>query len=147
MSFFDKLLLSLHIGFAIFTIGPLTAVVSATPRYIRARDVAVLGYLKRATRLFGLLTLGVFLFGLLLGGTHLREVYLVVSMTLFVVNFALLVVIDRDQATAVAALSTENPADDAQVQTGRIAALGGITAVIWLVILVLMIFGGPPHNV
>src|SRR5262245_65899965 len=104
MSFFDKLLLWLHIGFAIFTIGPLTGVVSATPRYIRARHEAVVRYLKRATRLFGLLTLGVFLFGALLGGKHLSQAYLTVSMTLFVVNLVLLVIIDRDQATAVVAL-------------------------------------------
>jgi hypothetical protein len=146
MSFFDKVLLWLHIGFAIFTIGPLTAVVSATPRYIRSGDLAVLGYLKRATRMFGLLTLVVFLSGLILGGKHLGEAYLTVSMTLFIVNLVLLVIIDRDQTTAVTALSTENPDDDAKVQTGRIAALGGITALIWLVILVLMIFGGPPHH-
>src|SRR4051794_30006055 len=42
MSFSDKLLLWLHIGFAIFAIGPLTALTSAAPRYIRARDLGVL---------------------------------------------------------------------------------------------------------
>jgi hypothetical protein len=142
-SFLDNLLLWLHIAFAIFAIGPLTAVTSATPRYIRARDVSVLKYLKRATRLFGLLTLGVFLFGLLLGGSALGRPYLSVSMTLFIVAAVLLVIIDRDQSTAIRALSTDNPEDDAKVQTGRIAALAGITAMIWLVILVLMVFFDP----
>ncbi|GIH72953.1 hypothetical protein [Sphaerimonospora thailandensis] len=142
MSFSD-LLLWLHVGFAIFAIGPLTAVTSVTPRYIRARDLNVLRYLNRSTRLFGLLTLGVFLFGMLLGGGVLGRPYLSASMTLFVVAAVLLMIIERDQRTAIQALSTETTEDDAKVQTGRIAALSGITALIWLVILALMVFFNP----
>lgn len=129
--------------FAIFALGPLTAVTSVTPRYIRARDVNVLRYLNRSTRLFGLLTLGVFLFGMLLGGGALGRPYLSASMTLFIVAGALLMIIERDQRTAIQALSTETTEDDAKVQTGRIAALSGITALIWLVILALMVFFNP----
>ncbi|GLW26355.1 MULTISPECIES: hypothetical protein [Microbispora] len=143
MSPLDHLLLWLHIGFAIFALGPLTAVTSVTPRYIRAREIGVLRYLHRSTRLFGLLTIGVFLFGLLLGRSALGAPYLSVSMTLFVVAAVLLVIVERDQRTAIEALSTESPADDAKVQTGRIAALGGISALIWLVILFLMVFFNP----
>ncbi|MCT9931619.1 hypothetical protein N5079_15500 [Planotetraspora sp. A-T 1434] len=143
MSFPDKLLLWLHIGFAIFAIGPLTAVTSVTPRYIRARDVNVLRYLNRSTRLFGLLTLGVFLFGLLLGRSALAKPYLSASMTLFIVAAVLLVIIDRDQRSAILALTTESREDDARMQTGRIAALAGVTALIWLVILFLMVFFNP----
>lgn len=143
MSPLDHLLLWLHIGFAIFALGPLTAVTSVTPRYIRARDVGVLRYLHRSTRLFGLITIGVFLFGLLLGRSALGAPYLSVSMTLFVVAAVLLVIVERDQRTAIEALSTESPQDDAKVQTGRIAALAGISALIWLVILFLMVFFNP----
>ena len=144
MSPVNHLLLWLHIGFAIFALGPLTAVTSVTPRYIRTRDIAVLRYLHRATRLFGLLTFGVFLFGVLLGlmmghGT-LGEPNMSASMTLFVVAAVLLVIVERDQRTAIAALSTESTDDDAKVQTGRIAALAGVSALIWLVILFLMVF-------
>ncbi|GIH25418.1 hypothetical protein Aph01nite_37280 [Acrocarpospora phusangensis] len=143
MSFLDKLLLWLHIAFAIFAIGPLTAVTSYVPRYIRARDLNVLRFLKRAERVFGSLTLGVFLFGILLGGSALAKVYLTVSMTLFIVAAVLLVIIDRDITAAIRVLENDNPDDDAKVQTGRIAALGGVTALIWLVILVLMVFNDP----
>jgi hypothetical protein len=97
MSFLDKLLLWLHIGFAIFAIGPVTATTMFTPRYIRARDVNVLRYLHRSTRIFGILTLGVFLAGLALGGSNLGKPYLSVSMTLFIVALVLLVAIDRDR--------------------------------------------------
>ncbi|GII77853.1 hypothetical protein Sru01_28350 [Sphaerisporangium rufum] len=144
MSFLDKLLLWLHIAFAIFAIGPVTAVTSFTPRYIRARDVGVLRFLHRSTRIFGVLTLAVFLFGLALGGGNLGLPYLSISMTLFVVGAVLLVVIERDQSTAVRVLSNEVPEDDAKVQTGRIATLSAIMGLIWLVILVLMVWFNPP---
>ncbi|GGK69167.1 membrane protein [Sphaerisporangium melleum] len=143
MSFLDKLLLWLHIGFAIFAIGPVTVATSFTPRYIRAKDVGVLRHLHRTTRIFGVLTLGVFLFGILLGRSVLGLPYLSISMTLFIVGAVLLFVIERDQRAAVRALSTETPADDAKVQTGRIATLSSIMALIWLVILVLMVWFNP----
>ncbi|MCG5216842.1 DUF2269 family protein [Streptosporangium sp. KLBMP 9127] len=135
----STLLLWLHIAFAIFALGPVTAVTMATPRYIRAKDVGVLRYLHRSTRIFGLLSLGVFLFGLLLGGRDLAKPYLSVSMTLFIVAAILLVIIDRDQSTAIRALSTETEGDDAKVQTGRVATLSGVVTLLFLVILVLMV--------
>jgi Ca2+/Na+ antiporter len=104
MSSSDRLLLILHIGFAIFTLGPLTTATMATPRYIRRHDVAVLRYLTRATRIYGLGTLGIFLFGLFLANGDLARVWLSASMTLFVVAFVLLVLIERDQRRAIHAL-------------------------------------------
>lgn len=143
MSLLDQVLLWLHIAFSIFTIGPVAAFTGATPRYIRQKNVEVLRYLHRGTRTFGILTLGVFLFGALLGRGALGAPYLSVSMTLFIVGAVLMVVIDRDQATAVRVLSNETTEDDAKVQTGRIAAFGGIVALLWLVILVLMVAFNP----
>ena len=52
MSFGDRLVLWLHIAFAIFTIGPVALAISSTPRYIRRRDVPVLRYLSRTTMIF-----------------------------------------------------------------------------------------------
>ncbi|GLW07328.1 hypothetical protein Misp01_24580 [Microtetraspora sp. NBRC 13810] len=134
------LLLVLHIGFAIFTLGPLTAVTMAAPRAIRAKEVGLLRFLQRSTRIYGLGALGVLIVGLGLGGSDLGKPYLTVSMTLFVVAIVLLVLIERDLRTAVRVLSTETADDDAKVQTGRIAALAGVVALIWLVILVLMVW-------
>ncbi|WP_261986592.1 hypothetical protein [Actinomadura sp. HBU206391] len=104
MSSADRLLLILHIGFAIFTLGPLTAATMASPRYIRLRQVAVLRYLNRATRIYGLLTLGIFLFGLLLADGDFAQVWLTASMTLFIVALVLLLIVERDQRKAVHAL-------------------------------------------
>ncbi|TDC71612.1 hypothetical protein E1200_01520 [Actinomadura sp. GC306] len=185
MSTSDHLLLFLHIGFAIFTLGPLTAATMSTPRYIRRRNVVVLRYLHRVTQIYGVTSLGIFLFGLLLAQGDLAEVWLSVSMTLFVVALVLLLIVERDQRKAVhllevaaekeaaaphaepAAADTkvagkdagdgadtgkdtgEEPpaarpaADDiAQVERGRIAAISGVVAVMWLVILLLMVWNG-----
>ncbi|WP_283135462.1 DUF2269 family protein [Rhizohabitans arisaemae] len=138
MSFLDNLFLWLHIAFAIFALGPVAAVTMATPRYIRARDVNVLRYLNRTTRIFGVLSLGVFLFGLLLGRSELGKPYLSASMTLFIVAAIIWLLILRDQKAAIAALSGGK--GDAQVQVGRIAALSGVFSLLLLIILVLMIW-------
>ncbi|MBA9003605.1 hypothetical protein [Thermomonospora cellulosilytica] len=168
MSTSDRLLLILHIGFAIFTLGPLTAATMATPRYIRRRDPRVLRYLNRATRIYGLGALGIFLFGLFLAGGRFDEVWLSASMTLFIVALVLLVIVERDQRKAihrvevavaedrtVAAEEAARPHHEgaeqgtaaeagnvAQVERGRIAAISGVVALLWLVILVLMVWNG-----
>ena len=190
MSFTDRLVLWLHIGFAIFTIGPVTIAIMSTPRYIRARNQTVVGYLYRTTRIYALLSLGVLIFGLVLAQIHkdFSKPWLSVSLTLFVVAIVLLALIMRDQHRAIAALelaaaaeapaagtaraaaevvpvSAEEQAGDAEaaqdaepaaatlpgspgapaahvatVERGRIATMGGVVALIYLVILVLMIW-------
>ncbi|MBT2230817.1 DUF2269 family protein [Nonomuraea sp. NEAU-A123] len=142
----SSLLLWLHIGFAIFTVGPLTAVTMAAPRAIRTKNVPVLQNIQRTTRIYSIGSLGVLIFGLALGlsigAGVLGKWYMTASMTLFVVAIVLLVIIDRDLRAAVRVLETENPDDDAKVQNGRIAAISGLLSVIWLVILFLMVIPG-----
>jgi hypothetical protein len=189
MSFGDHAILWLHVTAAIFTIGPGTAAIMSTPRYIRARNPVVVGFLLRTTRIYSAGALLVLVFGLILTGmTHkFSQWWISVSLTLFVVAAVLLVIILRDQRKAHAALiaaertvgagpveatirSSEDgkpgaeagPADAAEpaaaspaiepapsakadikvaaVERGRIAAMGGVTALIWLVILVLMVW-------
>jgi hypothetical protein len=190
MSFADHAVLWLHLVAAIFTIGPGTAAIMSTPRYIRRQNTVLVGYLYRTTRIYSIAALLTLIFGAVLAGmTHkFSQWWISVSLTLFVVAFVLLMLIIRDQRTALTALTTaddtvaavgsetvrssqaaqepqeaeaadgEQPAtavaSDAQpatttdpktglrlaaVERGRIASLGGITAVIWLVILVLMV--------
>jgi len=192
MSFGDRAILWLHVTAAIFTIGPGTAAIMATPRYIRARNPVVVGYLLRTTRTYSIGALLVLVFGLILTGmTHkFSQWWISVSLTLFVVAVVLLVIILRDQRKALGALSAaegtvgtgpvevtirssdDRPATEtdpaasvpageqaptaapavepapsamsdikvAAVERGRIAAMGGVTALIWLAILVLMVW-------
>src|SRR5690242_19860624 len=112
MSSGDRLLLILHIGFAIFTLGPITAATMATPRYIRRGEASTVRYLNRVTRIYGLGTLGIFLFGLLLAHWKLNKAWITASMTLFVVAFVLLILIERDQRKAahkIDAVAAEPP--------------------------------------
>jgi hypothetical protein len=175
MSFTDRLVLWLHVGFAIFTIGPVTVAIMSTPRYIRKRNAVIVRYLYRTTRLFTVISLAVLIAGLVLANQlhDFSKPWLSVSLTLFVVAIALLVLIMRDQHRAIAALEeAEEVAADAaagaadqadaeageraevpgspitaqelhpHVERGRIASLGGVVSVIWLVILVLMVWNG-----
>ena len=184
MSFGDKAILWLHIAAAVFTIGPGTAAIMSTPRFIRNRNAVVVGYLFRTTRIYSFGTLLVLLFGLILTGmTHkFSQWWVSASLTLFVVAFVLLVFIMRDQRRALTALDAAEGAavadavEDsvrpaatgepgagteggpaaiaapagpatatasltvAAVERGRIASFGGLTALIWLVTLVFMVW-------
>jgi hypothetical protein len=108
MSFTDNLLLWLHIGIAIFTIGPVTVAIMSTPRYVRARNLPILRYLARMTRIFSAISLGVLIFGIGIAQTRhdFGRPWLIVSMTLFVVALALLLLVIRDQHRAIAAIGT-----------------------------------------
>ncbi len=194
MSFTDRLVLWLHIGFAIFTVGPVALAISSTPRYIRRRDVPVLRYLTRITMIFTTGSLLVLVFGVILGQIDhdFSHPWLTAAMTLFLVAIVLLVLIIRDQRRAIkflapgqegggaahtaaeqsagaepaagagsgqpgagsgqpgvtAADEAAGPlaggatliADVASVERGRVAAMGGVVNLIWLVILVLMVW-------
>jgi hypothetical protein len=194
MSFTDRLLVWFHIAFVIFAIGPVTIATMSTPRYIRARNVGVLRYLSRMTRIFGAASLGVLLFGIIAGQSlhDMTKTWVTASMTLFVVALVLLLLIMRDQHKAIVAVegslgaAAESPAvatpvaaapaaesasadgavppgaeptaadvepaptpatatatriNVATVERGRIASLAGVVSLIWLVILVLMVWG------
>ncbi len=200
MSFTDRLVLWLHIGFAIFTIGPVTVAIMSTPRYIRKRNLVIVRYLYRTTTIFTMVSLGVLVFGLVLASLKkdFSKPWLSVSLTLFVVAIVLLLLIIRDQHRAIAAMedaeataaeaaqaqaatpgrateaetasaaqpqpaadqpgapAAEPAAGDAalpgppvtagthlgHVERGRVATVGGVVSLIWLVILVLMVWNG-----
>ena len=112
-SFPDRLMIWLHVAFVIFTIGPVTIAILSTPRYIRTRNVAVLRYMLRTTRIFGIASLGVLAFGIAAAQTlhKLNAPWITTAMTLFVVSLVLLVLIMRDQRRAVVALETASEAE------------------------------------
>ena len=107
-TFPDRLWIWLHVAFVIFTIGPVTIAILSSPRYIRTRNVAVLRYMLRTTRIFGTASLGVLAFGIVAAQSldKLESSWVTTAMTLFVVSLVLLVLIMRDQRRAVVALET-----------------------------------------
>jgi hypothetical protein len=120
MSFTDRLLVWFHIAFVIFAIGPVTIATLSTPRYIRARNVGVLRYLSRMTRIFGAASLGVLLFGIIAGQSlhDMARVWVTASLTLFVVALVLLVLIMRDQQKAIVAVEGSLAAGQASARAG-----------------------------
>lgn len=187
MSFTDRLVLWLHVGFAIFAIGPVTIAIMTTPRYIRKRNLVVVRFLRRTTFIYTLGSLAVLVAGLILADLlhDFSKWWLTVSMTLFVVALVLLALVLRDQHRVIVGLeeaeddaaseaderiratarhgTTRGDADSGpeqarlmgapqaaadaahashvgHVEGGRIASLGGMISLIWLVILVLMVW-------
>ncbi len=106
MSFTDRLIVWFHVGFVIFAIGPVTIATLSSPRYIRTRNLVVLRYLSRMTRIFGAASLGVLLFGIIASQSlhDITKAWVTASMTLFIVALVLLVLIMRDQHRAIVAL-------------------------------------------
>ena len=123
MSAIERLVLWLHVAFVIFTIGPVTVAIMSSPRAIRTRNAIVLQHLLVMTRIFGTASLGVLVFGIILGQQQreLSKAWLTVSMTLFVVALVLLVLIMRDQRRALAALKL---ADRQEVPASQPAVAG-----------------------
>jgi hypothetical protein len=107
MSFTDRLVLWLHVGFAIFTIGPVTVAIMSTPRYIRKRDVVIVKYLYRTTRIFAIISLAVLIVGLVLADQlhDFSKPWLSISLTLFVVAIAPRVQLVRVHHRAIAAVA------------------------------------------
>jgi Ca2+/Na+ antiporter len=106
MSFSDRAILWLHVAVVIFTVGPVTAAIMATPRYIRQRNAVMVGYLYRITRIYTLASLLLLVFGLILAQLlhDFSKPWLSVSLTLYVVAVVLLILIMRDQHAAASAL-------------------------------------------
>lgn len=106
MSFTDRLILWLHIGVAIFTIGPATAAIMSTPRYIKKRETVIVAFLHRITRIYAIGSVLVLVFGLVIASMQgdMAKPWISISMTLFVVAAVLLVLIDRAQGNAADAL-------------------------------------------
>ena len=123
MSAIERLVLWLHVAFVIFTIGPVTIAIMSSPRAIRTRNAVVLQHLLVMTRIFGTASLGVLVFGIILGQQRkeLSKAWLTVSLTLFVVALVLLVLIMRDQRRALTALKL---ADKQQVPAPQPAVAG-----------------------
>src|ERR1700685_2985291 len=108
MSFADHAVLWLHVTAAVFTIGPGTAAIMSTPRYIRKEDPVLVGSLLRTTRIYSFAALLTLVFGLILTAmTHkFSQWWISASLTLFVVAFILLLIILRDQPRALTALDS-----------------------------------------
>ena len=133
----------LHIAAAILFLGPLTVATMATPRAIRegADGLPLLRWLHRTTRVYGLASILVFALGVavvpLADRVGFEEGWLSASMGMFLVAWLIVLVIIADQRRALREIEGGG---DAAVRAGRLAALSGIVALLWLAVLALMVF-------
>jgi hypothetical protein len=133
----------LHIAAAIFLIGPVTVAMSAAPRAAKAgtEGLTLLRWLHRTTRWYGLGTILVLALGLLVvpldKDVSMKSGWLSAAMAMFVVAFLLVLFSVREQAKAI---GTIEGGDDAAVEVGRMSAVAGFTALLWVAILLLMVW-------
>ncbi len=138
----------LHVFAAIFVIGPLTVAMSAAPSAIKGgqESLPLLRWFHRTTRYYGLGALLVLATGAWIVGISKRvsfdTAWLSVSMAMFILAFLMVLFSAREQRKAI---STIEAGDDASVAGGRLSAIAGFTALLWLAILVLMVFHPGSH--
>lgn len=141
-----KLLLAVHLVLAVFAIGPLVHAATTAARGIRRGDGAATASSSRMLRIYSYISVLVVLAGGALmsqkeDGEKLGKIgdtWVWLSILLWVVAIGLVlgvVVPTLDRAT-------KGIAEQASVVTltGRVAAAGGIAALIMLVIVVLMVY-------
>jgi cytochrome bd-type quinol oxidase subunit 1 len=133
----------LHVATAIFVIGPLTVAMSAAPGAIKngAEGLSLLRWFHRTTRYYGLGLLLVIATGAWLvpldKKVSFSSAWLSAALAMFIVAVLLVLFSAREQGKAVAALEAGK---DAAVEAGRMSAVAGFTALLWVAILLLMVW-------
>jgi uncharacterized membrane protein len=139
------LLLALHILFAIFAVGPLVGAAGAAARGIRAGDASAVAGSARTIRLYGYLSIVVALLGmgLVQPKWHAKFSYpwVWISLLLYLAALALSLAVLAPSLRRAAGRLTDGV--DARADAGRAAAVGGVIALLFAVIVFLMVY--QPH--
>lgn len=143
-----NLLLALHLLFAVFAIGPLVGAASVAGRGVRHGDAGAVTSSARTVRIYGYLSIVVALLGMAMVQPkwHAKFSYpwVWISVILYLIALALtLAVLEPGLRKAGSALSGGGGSGAAASFTGRIAAAGGLIALLYGVIIVLMVYR--PH--
>jgi uncharacterized membrane protein len=141
-----KLLLAAHLILAVFTVGPLVHAATTAARGIRTGDGAATASASRLLRIYSYVSVLVVIAGMGLMSQKRRgqqlgefgDTWIWLSLVLWLVAIGLVlgvIVPTLDRATA-------QIAEQASVVslTGRVAASGGVVALLFLVIIVLMVY-------
>lgn len=134
-----NIVLVAHVLAAIMFLGPVTVATSLFPRYAGLGQWQVARAFHRISRGYGMASLAVPAFGLLLAARigYLGQLWVNLSLALFVVGFFLMVgYIVPAQARVLASESSEG-VDRSGIAKLRVAT--GSSGMIWLVVLYLMV--------
>jgi uncharacterized membrane protein len=136
-------LLAVHLVGVVVLIGPLGYVTSTAGRLAREADVAGLTRALRTTRAYSFASLLVVVFGSLLVNRRPTDLsgsggWLMAAYSLWVVAVALNLLLVAPSLRA--ALVDATAGKDASGHAARLGASGGLSALCWVVIVVLMIY-------
>lgn len=141
-----KLLLALHLVFAVFAIGPLVHAATTAGRGIRRGDAAATAASARMLRIYAYVSVLVIVagFGLMSQKEHGKKLaefgdtWIWVSLVLWALAIALVLLV----AVPTLTKATTMIGQEASVVslTARVAATGGIVGIIFAVIVVLMVY-------
>lgn len=143
-----KILLALHILFAVFAIGPLVHAATTASRGVRHGDGAATASAARMLRIYSYASLLVVIAGFALMSstnsyTHHKtaefaDTYIWLSLLLWAVAIALILIVIVPTLTRATALITQQ--DSVVALTARVAAAGGVVGLIFAGIVFLMVY-------
>jgi uncharacterized membrane protein len=139
------LLLSLHILFAIFAVGPLVGAASIAARGVRTGDAATVASSARTVRIYGYASILVALLGmgLVQPKWHAKFSYpwVWISLVLYLAALALSLLVLAPSLSRAADRLTGG--GNASAEGARAAGAGGLIALLFAVIVFLMVY--QPH--
>lgn len=143
-----ELFLTLHLLAAIFAIGPLTHAVTTASRGLRTADESATRAASRMVSIYSYASVVVVIFGFGLMSmkapwnnepvAQFSELWIWLSVVLWVIAVAIalaVVVPALDKATAALGRG-----ESVSAMTGRVAGSGGVIALLFLVIVILMVY-------
>lgn len=143
-----EIMLALHLVFAIFAVGPLVHLTTTAARGLRTADASATRAAARGTRTYAIASVLTVVFGFAVMSstspyTHqpvakFAETWIWLSLVLWVVATALALVVvapSLDRATAQI-----TGGQDAGTLNARVAASGGVIALLFVVIVFLMVY-------
>ncbi len=143
-----KILLALHILFAVFAIGPLVHAATTASRGVRHGDGAVTASAARMLRIYSYASLLVVIAGFALMSTtnaytrrktaDFGDTYIWLSLLLWVVAIALILAVIVPTLSRATALIAQQ--DSVVTLTARVAATGGVVGLIFAGIVFLMVY-------
>ena len=136
------LLLSLHILFAIFAVGPLVHAATTAARGVKTGDAPAVASSARTARIYGYASLAVAVlgFGLVQPKWHAKFSYPWVWISIAIYLGALALTVLALVPSLEKAGSLIEQGEPAEALTGRVAAIGGIIALGFTAIVFLMVF-------
>jgi len=148
-----KLLLLLHLLTAIFAIGPLAHAVTTASRGLRSADPVALQSSSRTAKVYAAASVLVVIFGMGLMSQKRRgeelgnigDTWIWLSLVLWAIGIAVTFLavtpsLDKAAETIAARGSNVDSPTTVSSYTARVAASGGVVALIFVVIVVLMVY-------